>query len=68
MARPANEEGLVPLDDLGSTGQEPREGSSDRSYRKALSRAEAVAELRRASGTQFDPQVAEALVTVVARA
>jgi HD-GYP domain-containing protein (c-di-GMP phosphodiesterase class II) len=41
--------------------------TSDRSYRKALSRAEAVAELRRASGTQFDPRVAEALVAVVER-
>jgi HD-GYP domain-containing protein (c-di-GMP phosphodiesterase class II) len=41
--------------------------TSDRSYRKALTRAEAVAELRRASGTQFDPRVAEALVAVVER-
>jgi HD-GYP domain-containing protein (c-di-GMP phosphodiesterase class II) len=41
--------------------------TSDRSYRKALSRAEAVAELRRASGAQFDPRVAKALVTVVER-
>jgi HD-GYP domain-containing protein (c-di-GMP phosphodiesterase class II) len=41
--------------------------TSDRSYRKALPRADAVAELRRASGTQFDPQVAEALVAVVER-
>jgi HD-GYP domain-containing protein (c-di-GMP phosphodiesterase class II) len=41
--------------------------TSDRSYRKALSREQAVAELRRASGTQFDPRVAEALVAVVER-
>jgi HD-GYP domain-containing protein (c-di-GMP phosphodiesterase class II) len=41
--------------------------TSDRSYRKALPREEAVAELRRWSGTQFDPQVAEALVAVVER-
>jgi HD-GYP domain-containing protein (c-di-GMP phosphodiesterase class II) len=41
--------------------------TSDRSYRKALPRAEAVAELRRASGAQFDPEVAEALVTVIER-
>jgi HD-GYP domain-containing protein (c-di-GMP phosphodiesterase class II) len=40
---------------------------SDRSYRKALPREEAVAELRRASGSQFDPRVAEALVAVVER-
>jgi HD-GYP domain-containing protein (c-di-GMP phosphodiesterase class II) len=41
--------------------------TSDRSYRKALSRAEAVAEIRRASGMQFDPRVAESLVAVVER-
>jgi HD-GYP domain-containing protein (c-di-GMP phosphodiesterase class II) len=36
--------------------------TSDRSYRKAMPVADAVAELRRASGTQFDPVVVEALV------
>ncbi|HXZ57400.1 MAG TPA: HD-GYP domain-containing protein [Gaiellaceae bacterium] len=36
--------------------------TSDRSYRKAMPVAEAIAELRRASGTQFDPVVVEALV------
>jgi HD-GYP domain-containing protein (c-di-GMP phosphodiesterase class II) len=36
--------------------------TSDRSYRKALPRAEAVAELRRCSGTQFDPRVVDALL------
>jgi HD-GYP domain-containing protein (c-di-GMP phosphodiesterase class II) len=41
--------------------------TSDRSYRKALPRAQAVAELRAASGAQFDPRVAEALVAVVER-
>jgi HD-GYP domain-containing protein (c-di-GMP phosphodiesterase class II) len=41
--------------------------TSDRSYRKALPHAEAVAELRRGSATQFDPQVAEALASVVER-
>jgi HD-GYP domain-containing protein (c-di-GMP phosphodiesterase class II) len=41
--------------------------TSDRSYRRALTRAEAVAEVRRGSGTQFDPRVAEALVAVVER-
>jgi HD-GYP domain-containing protein (c-di-GMP phosphodiesterase class II) len=35
--------------------------TSDRSYRKALPLTEAVAELRRGSGTQFDPQVVDAL-------
>ena len=36
--------------------------TSDRSYRKALAQAEAVAELRKCSSTQFDPRVVEALL------
>jgi HD-GYP domain-containing protein (c-di-GMP phosphodiesterase class II) len=36
--------------------------TSDRSYRKAMPIADAVAELRRASGTQFDPVVVDALI------
>jgi HD-GYP domain-containing protein (c-di-GMP phosphodiesterase class II) len=36
--------------------------TSDRSYRKAMSVDDAVAELRRASGTQFDPVVVETLI------
>jgi HD-GYP domain-containing protein (c-di-GMP phosphodiesterase class II) len=36
--------------------------TTDRSYRKALTSAEAVAELRRGRGTQFDPQVVDALI------
>ncbi|MDQ2981897.1 MAG: HD-GYP domain-containing protein [Actinomycetota bacterium] len=36
--------------------------TSDRSYRKALPEHEAVAELRRGRGTQFDPRVVDALV------
>jgi HD-GYP domain-containing protein (c-di-GMP phosphodiesterase class II) len=39
--------------------------TTDRSYRKALPLDDAVAELRRCSGTQFDPAVVEALVAVV---
>ena len=39
--------------------------TTDRSYRSALTRDEAVAELRRGAGTQFDPQVVEALVARV---
>jgi HD-GYP domain-containing protein (c-di-GMP phosphodiesterase class II) len=35
--------------------------TSDRSYRKALPVTEAVAELRRGRGTQFDPEVVDAL-------
>jgi HD-GYP domain-containing protein (c-di-GMP phosphodiesterase class II) len=36
--------------------------TSDRSYRKAMAREEAVAELRHGSGTQFDPRVVDALI------
>ena len=36
--------------------------TTDRSYRKAMPLDEAVAELKRTSGTQFDPRVAEALI------
>jgi HD-GYP domain-containing protein (c-di-GMP phosphodiesterase class II) len=39
--------------------------TTDRSYRKALPIADAVAELRRCSGTDFDPDVVEALVAAV---
>jgi HD-GYP domain-containing protein (c-di-GMP phosphodiesterase class II) len=36
--------------------------TSDRSYRKALPEHEAVSELRRGRGTQFDPRVVDALI------
>jgi HD-GYP domain-containing protein (c-di-GMP phosphodiesterase class II) len=39
--------------------------TTDRSYRKALPVAAAVAELRRCSGTDFDPEVVEALAATV---
>jgi HD-GYP domain-containing protein (c-di-GMP phosphodiesterase class II) len=39
--------------------------TSDRAYRRALSREEAAAELRRGAGTQFDPAVVEALQSVL---
>ena len=39
--------------------------TSDRPYRAALSLEDAVAELRRCSGTQFDPKVVEALLAVL---
>ncbi|MBI5622787.1 MAG: GAF domain-containing protein [Elusimicrobia bacterium] len=38
--------------------------TSDRPYRKALGREKAVAELRRAAGTQFDPHVVEVFLRV----
>jgi len=39
--------------------------TSDRIYRKALSREEAIAEIKRNSGTQFDPEIADLFVTQV---
>jgi HD-GYP domain-containing protein (c-di-GMP phosphodiesterase class II) len=39
--------------------------TSDRSYRKAMPVEEAVAELRRGSGSQFDPAVVEALIATL---
>jgi HD-GYP domain-containing protein (c-di-GMP phosphodiesterase class II) len=39
--------------------------TSDRSYRKALSQQVAMAELRGGSGTQFDPQVVDALIAAL---
>ena len=39
--------------------------TTDRPYRKARSAAEAVAELRRCSGTDFDPAVVDALAASV---
>jgi len=39
---------------------------TNRSYRKARSRDEAFSELRRCAGTQFDPQVVERFIAVVA--
>ena len=41
--------------------------TTTRSYRRAQSPEAAVEELRRCAGTQFDPQVVEALVAVLAR-
>lgn len=38
---------------------------SDRVYRKGRSSAEAIAELRRCAGSQFDPAVVEALATLI---
>ena len=38
--------------------------TTDRSYRKARSTAEALAELERCAGTQFDPKVVAAIVAV----
>jgi HD-GYP domain-containing protein (c-di-GMP phosphodiesterase class II) len=41
--------------------------TTTRSYRAALPVETAIAELRENAGTQFDPQVVEALVRVVER-
>ena len=40
--------------------------TTDRPYRRARCRAEAAAELRACAGTQFDPQVVDALAAVLA--
>ena len=40
--------------------------TADRPYRTALARAAAEAELRDGAGTQFDPDVVDALLTVLA--
>ena len=42
--------------------------TSDRVYRKAMDTPDAVAELRRCSGRQFDPEVVDSLVEVIASA
>jgi HD-GYP domain-containing protein (c-di-GMP phosphodiesterase class II) len=41
--------------------------TSDRSYRKALPQEVAIAKLHAGNGTQFDPQVVDALVTALGR-
>jgi HD-GYP domain-containing protein (c-di-GMP phosphodiesterase class II) len=38
---------------------------SDRPYRSAMSEEEAVEELRRCSGSQFDPKVVEEFVGII---
>ena len=40
--------------------------TSDRPYRRALTRDEALAEIDRCAGTQFDPRVAEVFVALFA--
>lgn len=41
--------------------------TSDRPYRSAMSKETAIARLKAASGTQFDPQVVEAFLTALAK-
>jgi diguanylate cyclase (GGDEF)-like protein len=41
--------------------------TTNRPYRKALTWSEALSEIERGSGTQFDPQMAEAFLEVIAR-
>jgi putative nucleotidyltransferase with HDIG domain len=42
--------------------------TSDRPYRRALSRTEALAEVERCAGTQFDPEIARIFLEVFAEA
>ena len=39
--------------------------TTDRPYRKALTRAEAISELHTCSGTQFDPQIVETFIACI---
>jgi HD-GYP domain-containing protein (c-di-GMP phosphodiesterase class II) len=41
--------------------------SSDRPYRKGMSLAQMILEVKRCAGTQFDPAVAQAFLTVAER-
>src|SRR4029077_1186688 len=41
--------------------------TSDRPYRKAMSRSAAIAEMRRQAGTQFDPKIVEVFLLVLDR-
>jgi HD-GYP domain-containing protein (c-di-GMP phosphodiesterase class II) len=41
--------------------------TTDRAYRSALSLEDALEEIRRGAGSQFDPVVAEALIVVARR-
>lgn len=41
--------------------------TTDRAYRRAMSAADALAELRRCAGTQFDPDIVEAFAAALQR-
>jgi len=41
--------------------------TSDRSYRRSIGKDQAREELRRCSGTQFDPDVVDALLRILNR-
>ena len=41
--------------------------TSDRPYRKAMSKEKAIEELKKGAGTQFDPKVVEAFIKVLSR-
>jgi HD-GYP domain-containing protein (c-di-GMP phosphodiesterase class II) len=41
--------------------------TTDRPYRQALSQEQALCELERHKGTQFDPEVVEAFLSVLTR-
>ncbi|MFO7803750.1 MAG: HD family phosphohydrolase, partial [Desulfovermiculus sp.] len=39
--------------------------TSDRPYQKTITREEAIAELKRCAGTQFDPELVEQFIQIV---
>ena len=39
--------------------------SSDRSYRKSLSKEEIISELTKGKGTQFDPKFADIMISIM---
>jgi len=39
--------------------------TSDRSYRKALSKEQAIEEIKRCSGSQFDPEIVKILLEIL---
>ena len=59
---------MSPSSAIKAVSPDTRAGSlsqSDRPYRPGMEVEEAVAELRRCSGTQFEPEIVEALARLV---
>jgi putative two-component system response regulator len=58
-------EDLDPLTKILTVADSYDAMTSMRAYKENLSRAEAVAELRRCAGTQFDPEVVETFISIL---